>query len=107
LRLFKPGSRPIGHGSPVGVLDDNIVINACESTPLVLPLQPQVHVKKTDHFWLKDDVYSLSDMFGAVKYNKQHLAKHFEGGTVYQAFLSALFYHRWHSPISGVIEEIY
>ncbi len=27
----------------------------------------------------------------------------FEGGTVYQAFLSALSYHRWHSPVSGRI----
>ncbi len=31
------------------------------------------------------------------------LAKQFEGGTVYQAFLSALSYHRWHSPVSGRI----
>jgi phosphatidylserine decarboxylase len=47
------------------------------------------------------------DMFGAERYRKHHLAKHFEGGTVYQAFLSALFYHRWHSPIEGIIEDIY
>jgi len=31
------------------------------------------------------------------------LAKEFAGGTVYQAFLSALSYHRWHSPVSGTI----
>lgn len=35
------------------------------------------------------------------------LAKHFEGGTVYQAYLSALSYHRWHSPVDGIIEDIY
>jgi phosphatidylserine decarboxylase len=46
-------------------------------------------------------------MFGAERYNKEHLAKHFVGGTVYQAFLSALFYHRWHAPVDGVIEDIY
>ena len=56
---------------------------------------------------LKDDHYSLSYMFGGKKHNKEELAKHFEGGTVYQAFLSALDYHRWHSPVDGVIEDIY
>jgi phosphatidylserine decarboxylase len=27
----------------------------------------------------------------------------FVGGVVYQAFLSAFNYHRWHSPVSGTI----
>jgi len=31
------------------------------------------------------------------------LAQEFKGATVYQAFLSALSYHRWHSPVSGKI----
>lgn len=31
------------------------------------------------------------------------IAEEFDGGTVYQAFLSALSYHRWHSPVSGRI----
>jgi phosphatidylserine decarboxylase len=30
----------------------------------------------------------------------------FDGGTVYQAFLSALSYHRWHSPVSGTIQKV-
>jgi len=29
--------------------------------------------------------------------------KQFVGGTVYQAFLSAVSYHRWHAPVSGKI----
>lgn len=56
-----------------------------------------------DEFWLKDNRYSLVDMFGGIKYNKEYLAEHFTGGTVYQAFLSALSYHRWHAPVDGVI----
>ena len=71
------------------------------------PKQPQLDVNLFDNFWLKDDRYSLNDMFGGKKYNKEELAKNFEGGTVYQAFLSALSYHRWHSPVDGVIEDIY
>ncbi|MEG2076714.1 MAG: phosphatidylserine decarboxylase, partial [Victivallaceae bacterium] len=30
-------------------------------------------------------------------------AEKFVGSTIYQAFLSALSYHRWHSPISGKV----
>ena len=35
--------------------------------------------------------------------NNHKLAERFYGGTVYQAFLSATSYHRWHSPVSGLI----
>lgn len=34
-------------------------------------------------------------------------AKRFEGGTVYQAFLDPWTYHRWHSPVDGVVEAVY
>jgi phosphatidylserine decarboxylase len=30
----------------------------------------------------------------------------FVGGTVYQAFLNALSYHRWHTPISGRVVKV-
>jgi phosphatidylserine decarboxylase len=33
-------------------------------------------------------------------------AKSFKGGTVFQAFLSARSYHRWHSPVKGTIKKI-
>lgn len=35
------------------------------------------------------------------------LAEQFDGATVYQAFLSALSYHRWHAPVSGTIKKAY
>lgn len=35
------------------------------------------------------------------------LAPQFVGGTVYQAFLSALSYHRWHAPVSGTIKKAF
>lgn len=31
----------------------------------------------------------------------------FVGGTVYQAFLSALNYHRWHSPVTGKVVKAF
>ena len=35
------------------------------------------------------------------------LASQFDGGTIYRAFLSALSYHRWHSPVDGTIVKAY
>lgn len=43
-------------------------------------------------------------MLGAEKMGIKALVdKHFEGGTVYQAFLDPFCCHRWHSPVSGTI----
>jgi len=65
-------------------------------------MQPVLNTQSRDTFWLKDTPYSLKDMFGDAK-----IAAHFNGGTVYQAFLSSMNYHRWHAPVSGTIERIY
>jgi phosphatidylserine decarboxylase len=35
------------------------------------------------------------------------LSDKFVGGTIYQGFLSALSYHRWHSPVSGKVLKAY
>jgi phosphatidylserine decarboxylase len=88
-REFRPGIRRVE--SPK---DDSIVANACESAPF----QISSAVKKRDFFWIKKQRYSLDFML-----NMSDLAKQFHGGTVYQAFLSATSYHRWHSPVSGTI----
>ncbi|KAL4802432.1 Phophatidylserine decarboxylase-domain-containing protein [Aspergillus unguis] len=92
-RLFRPGVRP------VAAPDDNKVIaNACESQPYKVAR----NVKAKDTFWMKGQPYSVFDML-----SHDDLAPQFEGGTVYQAFLSALSYHRWHSPVNGKIVKAY
>ena len=90
-REFRLGIRPVE--SPD---DDSIVANACESAPF----QISTGVKKRDHFWIKKQRYSLDFIL-----NMSDLAKQFYGGTIYQAFLSAIRYHRWHSPVSGTIPK--
>lgn len=55
-------------------------------------------MKALDRFWIKEQPYSLKHML-----NHDTLANNFVGGTVYQTFLSAASYHRWHAPISGKI----
>ncbi len=88
-RRFKEGARPLA--SPD---DDNVVVNACESTPYRLA----TGVMRQDRFWIKSQPYSLQDMLG-----NDDLVDQFVGGTVYQAYLSAMNYHRWHSPVAGTI----
>ncbi|KAH0183189.1 hypothetical protein KCV03_g9895, partial [Aureobasidium melanogenum] len=92
-RHFKEGARPVA--SPD---DDDVVANACESKPYKYAYD----VKLRDRFWIKGQPYSVLDMLAY-----DDLAPQFEGGCVYQAFLSALSYHRWHAPVSGKIVKAY
>jgi len=57
-------------------------------------------VKAQDAFWIKSQPYSLKQLLDG------HFVDQFVGGTVYQAFLSAENYHRWHSPVSGIVKMI-
>ena len=91
IRKFRDGVRPIAEGY-------NVIINACES----LPYDLQENVQMTDEFWIKEQKYSLKHMLNGDEYTSQ-----FVGGTIYQAFLSALSYHRWHSPVDGKVVKAY
>ena len=51
---------------------------------------------------MKDQPYSVLDML-----DHDSSAEYFAGGTVLQAFLSMLSYHRWHAPISGTIRRAF
>jgi phosphatidylserine decarboxylase len=78
--------------------DDNVIANACESKVYNVARD----VKLRDKFWIKGQPYSVTDMLAA-----DPLAEHFGGGTIYQAFLSALSYHRWHAPVSGKVVKAF
>ncbi|ROQ30916.1 phosphatidylserine decarboxylase [Frondihabitans sp. PhB188] len=88
-RRLTATSRPVA--SPE---DDSVILSSCESTPYKI----STGVQRRDRFWVKSQPYSLEDMLA----NDPSVDK-FVGGTVYQAFLSALNYHRWHSPVSGTV----
>lgn len=92
-RELKEGVRPVA--SPD---DDNVIANACESKVFNVAH----NVKLRDHFWIKGQPYSVTDMLA-----NDELADNFAGGTIYQAFLSALSYHRWHAPVSGTIKKAF
>ncbi|HVT67312.1 MAG TPA: phosphatidylserine decarboxylase family protein [Trebonia sp.] len=88
-RRLAEGARPVDAPD-----DDSVIVSACESTPHGLAAD----VQRQDQFWLKGQPYSLQDMLAG-----DESAGQFVGGTVYQAFLSATNYHRWHSPVAGTI----
>ncbi|KOS17012.1 Phosphatidylserine decarboxylase proenzyme 3 [Escovopsis weberi] len=78
--------------------DDSIVVNACESKAFNI----EHDAKLRDVFFAKGQPYSILDMLA-----HDPLAEHFAGATVYQAFLSALSYHRWHAPVSGTVRRAF
>jgi phosphatidylserine decarboxylase len=92
-RQFRDGVRPVDAPD-----DPDVIVNACESAPYRLSRD----VKKHDKFWVKGQPYSVAHMLADDPW-----AGRFVGGTVYQAFLSALSYHRWHSPVDGRIVKAY
>ncbi|MFZ7089323.1 phosphatidylserine decarboxylase family protein [Curtobacterium sp. RRHDQ10] len=92
-RAFRPGARPVEAPD-----DDDVVTSACESTPYRIARDVQRH----DEFWIKSQPYSLEDMLA-----HDDSVEQFVGGTVYQAFLSATNYHRWHSPVRGTVRRAF
>lgn len=90
-RRFRDHVRPIPDED-----DDSIVVNPCEASPFKIT----TNVRKYDYFWIKAQPYSVAFILNNNPFNEQ-----FIGGTIYQAFLSALNYHRWHSPVNGTIVD--
>jgi phosphatidylserine decarboxylase len=88
-RRFREGERPVA--SPD---DDKVIVSACESTPYAISRD----VARRDRFWVKSQSYSLQDMLA-----DDPSVDAFVGGTVYQAYLSATDYHRWHAPVGGTV----
>src|SRR4051812_29842556 len=91
IRRFKPGERPIAEPD-----NERAIVSACESQPFAI----ETGVKENDTFWIKEQPYSLRHLLNG------NFVEQFVGGTVYQAFLSAKNYHRWHSPVSGTIKKL-
>jgi phosphatidylserine decarboxylase len=94
-RQFVEGARPVEQPQ-----NSKVIVSSCEAKPSEIANG----VKLTDQFWVKSQQYSLLDIF---TYDKADLALKFDGGSVYEAFLSAFNYHRWHSPIKGTVRDLY
>lgn len=91
--LWDKGLRPVAEPE-----NDLVIANACESKRYKVATD----IKEREKFWIKGQPYSVKDVLAF-----DDLSPKFVGGTIYQAFLSALSYHRWHSPISGTVKKAY
>ncbi|KAI9462717.1 Phophatidylserine decarboxylase-domain-containing protein [Boletus coccyginus] len=87
VRRFQDGKRPT-----VNPYDPRIINAACEA----ITFRVLGDVQATDTFWIKEQPYSLQHIL-----NYTPIASQLNGGTVFQAMLSSLDYHRWHSPVDG------
>lgn len=94
-RRFRQDARPVSAPQ-----DHKTIVSACEASPYNI----EHGVKLRDRFWIKSQPYSLQDIFSA---REPELAQRFVGGSIYQAFLSAFYYHRWHAPVAGVVTHAY
>ncbi|KAI6153078.1 phosphatidylserine decarboxylase-like protein [Pisolithus tinctorius] len=90
-RRFRPHMRRV-----VDPDNSNLITAACEAHVHTI----QSNVRAVDKFWIKGNSYSLSHMF-----NHDPFTPLFVGGTVYQGILSSLDYHRWHSPVDGIVRK--
>ncbi|MEV8442419.1 phosphatidylserine decarboxylase family protein [Actinosynnema sp. NPDC051121] len=85
--------RPVAAG-------DDVVVSACEATPY----RVRRDVRLYDRFSVKDQPYSLAHLLdSAHRKAGEPDVRDFVGGTIYQGFLAALNYHRWHSPVKGKV----
>lgn len=98
-RALKPGIRPTPPRESLLEREGSPILNACESRPWQIACYPLGNSGIT--LDLKGKSYSVRSML-----DNDPLSERFVKGTVYQAYLSALSYHRWHSPVSGVIRKI-
>jgi len=91
--------RSVGIDRPVvgGVHDMRLIGAPCEAALYNV----QYNVQKSDDLFIKDEAYSLVHLL-----NNDPLMEQFVGGFVIQGFLSTTGYHRWHTPVTGVINKI-
>ncbi|KAI6155706.1 phosphatidylserine decarboxylase [Pisolithus tinctorius] len=82
------------HRAVVHPDDPAIVNSACSSTVDRF----YQDLKKTERFWLKNTPYSLNHMLAGDEFVDQ-----FVGGSLIQAMLASLDYHRWRSPVNGTV----
>ncbi|KAI6094523.1 phosphatidylserine decarboxylase-domain-containing protein [Pisolithus sp. B1] len=85
------------HRAPTDPDNPLIINSACSSTVHDL----YYNLKRTDEFWIKNTPYSLSHILA-----EDELTHNFVGGTLFQAMLGSLDYHRWRSPVKGTVEKI-
>lgn len=87
-RTIRPDARPIESPS-----DDRIVVAPADARYMVF-----TDIDKDFKMWVKRDEYNLAELL-----NSDSLGEAFEGGSMMIARLAPADYHRFHSPVTGVL----
>ncbi|TPX61680.1 phosphatidylserine decarboxylase [Powellomyces hirtus] len=90
-RKMKPECRPIAHSG-----DEAIVSSAADCRLSVFPT-----IDLAKQYWIKGHNFTLENLF-----QDSSLAQTFSGGSLGIFRLAPQDYHRWHSPVSGVLNPI-
>ncbi|KAI0740541.1 phosphatidylserine decarboxylase-domain-containing protein [Earliella scabrosa] len=93
-RKLKPGARPVANES-----DPTSICSAADCRLAVYP-----SVSAATEFWIKGNKFSIPSLLGVKR--KSEKARMFAGGSVAIFRLAPQDYHRFHSPIDGVVGEI-
>jgi phosphatidylserine decarboxylase len=93
VRRFQPRARPTIEPGKAEFIN-----NPCEA----ITWRFAEDVEATAEFWIKEQPYSLQHML-----NYDPLATQLDNGKVFQAILSSMDYHRWHSPVDGRVVKAY
>lgn len=90
-RILKAGARPIDSQT-----DPNIVTSCSDSRLMVYKDVPM-----SRHFWIKGKRFTAPGSLGHARFSKR--AFEFHGGSIAIHRLAPADYHRFHSPVDGVI----
>ncbi|KAI0628430.1 phosphatidylserine decarboxylase-domain-containing protein [Trametes polyzona] len=93
-RKLKPGARPVRNANdPAGF---------CSAADCRLTVYPTVDLAK--QFWIKGSNFTIPNLLGVAADSEQ--AHIFEGASVGVFRLAPQDYHRFHSPLDGVVGDI-
>ncbi|CAO3631488.1 unnamed protein product [Mucor hiemalis] len=91
-RKLKPGSRPCDYPE-----DESVVVSPADCRMMAFPT-----INDATNIWIKGTEFSISKLLGDPEE-----AKSFDGGALAIFRLAPQDYHRYHSPVSGVIRKIH
>lgn len=93
-RNYKDGVRPI-----MGKDDKSKIILPNDGTEV----RYRFNIKHENVFWFKTMPYSLNGIFGWDYRKYSHM---FNGGSIFQSYLSPFSYHNYHCPVTGTVEVV-
>ena len=90
-RQIKPGLRPVA-----GPCDEKIIVSPADSE-----YKGNWEIADNSTVTVKGTTYPVSELLGDSAYREK-----FKGGVFTHSFLSIADYHRYHTPVAGIVREV-